>query len=204
MNRKEHVLLLATRNPGKIEEIRLALEGLNVGIRTGIEMHGLPEVEETEETLDGNARLKAETLFRWTGVPTLSDDTGLEVTVLGGDPGVRSARFAGEPSNPAENRRLLLEKMKDASDRSARFRTVMAFADDTGIHLFEGTCRGVITHAARGSGGFGYDSVFEPIGLDETFAEIDADTKNEISHRGDALRQFVAFLRSHWQLEVGT
>jgi len=197
------MLLLATRNPGKIGEIRLALDGLNVEIRTGLEMHELPDVEETEETLDGNARLKAETLYRWTGIPTLSDDTGLEVTVLGGDPGVRSARFAGEPSDPDENRKLLLKKMKNESDRSARFRTVMAFADDTGTHLFEGTCRGVITHVGRGSGGFGYDSVFEPVGMSKTFAELDPDTKNEISHRGDALRQFVAFLRSHWRLEVG-
>jgi len=198
VNHNRHMLLLATRNPGKVEEIRLALSGLDVGIRTGIDVDGLPDVEETEDTLEGNARLKSETLHRLTGMPTLSDDTGLEVTALGGDPGVRSARFAGEPSDPARNRTLLLEKMKDQSDRSARFRTVMAFTDETGTHLFEGTCEGAITRSGRGEGGFGYDALFEPAGLAQTFAELDLDIKNEISHRGAALRRFVEFLKIHW------
>lgn len=202
MNRKDRTLLLATRNPGKIDEIRLALDGLDVTVHTGIDMSELPDVEETEDTLEGNARLKAETLYRLTGMPTLSDDTGLEVKALGGDPGVRSARFAGEPSDPVLNRALLMEKMRDQGDRSARFRTVMAFTDETGTHLFDGICEGVITTAERGSGGFGYDALFEPVRLAKTFAELDAGTKNRISHRGKALRKFVRFLRSHWGPEV--
>ena len=204
MNYKPRTLLLATKNPGKIEEIRLLLTGLNVGIRTGLEMEDLPDVEETEDTLEGNARLKAEILFQLTGIPTLSDDTGLEVAALGGEPGVRSARFAGEESDPARNRALLLERLSDQVDRRARFRTVVAFADETGTHLFEGTCTGDIVHRGRGTGGFGYDELFEPDGYELTFAELDVETKNEISHRGKALKRFSRFLRKHWTLEAAT
>lgn len=200
MNFNKHTLLLATRNPGKIKEIRAVLAGLAVSIRSGEDVDDLPEVEETEDTLEGNARLKAEVLYRLTGIPTLSDDTGLEVAVLGGQPGVKSARFAGEPSNPANNRALLLEKMQGRSDRSARFRTVVAFSDETGTRIFEGTCEGSITESGRGTGGFGYDELFEPAGFGATFAELDTRTKNEISHRGEALRRFARFIESHWQL----
>lgn len=200
MNCNRRSLLLASGNRGKIEEIRLVLSGLAVDIRTGADLGGLPEVIESEDTLEGNARLKAETLYRLTGLPALSDDTGLEVFALGGEPGVRSARFAGETANPADNRALLLELMKDRLDRSARFRTVMAFTDETGTHLFEGSCSGVITQSGRGTGGFGYDELFEPDGLQATFAELDPELKNAISHRGEALRRFVAFLGEHWRI----
>jgi XTP/dITP diphosphohydrolase len=193
-------LLIASGNPGKVEEIRLALSDLAIDIRTAADIGGLPEVVETEDTLEGNAKLKSETLFRSAGLPVLSDDTGLEVPALGGDPGVRSARFAGEPADPARNRALLLELMADRADRSARFRTVMAFTDDSGTHLFDGSCDGVITRMGRGTGGFGYDELFEPAGLDATFAEIDPMLKNAISHRGKALRSFVKFLTHHWKL----
>ncbi|HEX9659772.1 MAG TPA: RdgB/HAM1 family non-canonical purine NTP pyrophosphatase [Rhodothermales bacterium] len=193
-------MLIASGNSGKIEEIRLALSGLAVEIRTAADIGHLPEVAESEDTLEGNARLKSETLFQAAGLPVLSDDTGLEVAALGGDPGVRSARFAGEPSDQARNRALLLELMAARTDRSARFRTVVAFTDESGTYLFDGSCDGVITCNGRGTGGFGYDELFEPEGLDRTFAEIDPMLKNAISHRGKALRLFVKFLTHHWKL----
>ena len=197
---RRHSLLIASGNSGKIEEIRLALSGLAVEIRTAADIGHLPEVAESEDTLEGNARLKSETLFQAAGLPVLSDDTGLEVAALGGDPGVRSARFAGEPSDQARNRALLLELMAARTDRSARFRTVVAFTDESGTYLFDGSCDGVITCNGRGTGGFGYDELFEPEGLDRTFAEIDPMLKNAISHRGKALRLFVKFLTHHWKL----
>jgi XTP/dITP diphosphohydrolase len=195
-------LLLATRNAGKVEEIRLALSGLDVEVKSILDMDGLPDIEEDERTLEGNAKLKAEGLYRATSVPTLSDDTGLEVHCLGGAPGVLSARFAGEPSDPAANRALLLDRMRDVTNRTAQFRTSIAFTDETGTHHFDGICRGAITREERGTGGFGYDALFEPSGFDETFAELDTETKNAISHRGEALRRFVAFIVKHWSLEA--
>ena len=192
-------LLLATKNPGKVREIRLALEGLPIEVVSALDVEGLPDVEETESTLDGNARLKAEEIFRRAGLPTLSDDTGLEVVALGGAPGVKSARYAGEPSDPAANRALLLKELQGKARREARFRTVMAFRDETGIYAFDGICDGVIESAGRGTGGFGYDELFRPDGFDRTFAELDPATKNAISHRGKALRRFVAFISDHWK-----
>jgi len=194
-----HTLLLATKNPGKVREIRLALDGLPVHVVSALEVDSLPDVQETESTLEGNARLKAEVIFREAGLPTLSDDTGLEVAALGGAPGVKSARYAGEASDPAANRALLLKEMQGAEQREARFRTVMAFRDETGMYTFDGICDGVIEYAGRGIGGFGYDELFRPNGFDQTFAELAPATKNAISHRGEALRRFVAFISHHWK-----
>lgn len=202
MNYNPNTLVLATRNPGKIEEIRLALAGIPLDVRSSLDGLDLPDVAETEETLEGNAALKSEAIFRRTGLPSLADDTGLEVAALGGAPGVRSARFAGEPADAAANRALMLSVMEGRDDRSARFRSVIAFTDAGGTRLFEGVCEGVIVHVGRGTGGFGYDELFQPVGFDATFAELTADTKNAISHRGMAIRRFVRFLSSYWALGV--
>jgi len=150
-----------------------------------------PEVEEDQDTLDGNATKKAQELFAHTGIPTIADDTGLEVTALNGAPGVRSARFAGENADDAANRALLIQQLRHADDRRAQFRTVIALATDVGTWLFEGVCRGVITHEERGDGGFGYDPIFLPDGHEDTFAEMNDQTKNSISHRGRALAELV-------------
>jgi XTP/dITP diphosphohydrolase len=197
LNNKTTFLAIASRNPGKIEEIRLGLDGTSIKIQTIDDYPGFPEIEETEPDLAGNARLKSESLFAFSGVPSLADDTGLEVDALDGAPGVFSARFAGEQCSPVDNRALLLARLKGRPDRSARFRTVLAFTDRHGTRYFDGTCEGVILTEERGSGGFGYDSIFRPIESEKSFAELSPEEKNRLSHRGRALRKFFEFIRNH-------
>jgi XTP/dITP diphosphohydrolase len=191
-------LVLATRNPGKVAELAERLERLAVRLRSAAEVVGAPEVEEDAETLRGNAEKKARALQAYTGLPSLADDTGLEVDALGGKPGVHSARYAGPEANDAANRAKLLAALGGQANRAARFRTVLAFADDTGVRFFDGVCEGVITTEEHGHGGFGYDAVFRPNEADgRTFAEMERAEKNRISHRGRALDQFVAFLEAY-------
>jgi len=193
-------IVLATRNPGKVAELRALLADLPVELISAAEVEGAPEVEEDAPTLEGNARKKADALHRHTGLPALADDTGLEVDALGGAPGVHSARFAGPDADDAANRAKLLRELDEAArdgihSRVARFRTVLAFTDAEGVtEYFEGLCEGTITTEERGSGGFGYDALFQPEGETRTFAEMPAEAKNGISHRGRALQQFAAFL----------
>lgn len=186
-------LLIATRNQHKLGEIRAILaphDATCVGLD---EFPDAPEVVENGDTFEANAILKATTLARFTGLWTLADDSGLEVDALGGAPGVRSARYAGEPSNDAANNRKLLTVLGHRSDRGARFRCAIALADPAGhVRTVSGTCPGVILTVPRGQEGFGYDPLFVPEGGDLTFAELDAATKNRISHRARALQQAVA------------
>ena len=185
-------LVLATRNPGKVAELAARLGG--VDLVTAAEL-GAPEVEEDADSLRGNAEKKARALYDHAGLPSLADDTGLEVDALGGAPGVWSARFAGPAADAVANRALLLDRLGGAADRSARFRTVLAFADAEGVRFFDGVCEGTITTEEAGTAGFGYDSVFRPVDGDgRTFAEMRADEKNRISHRGRALDAFVRWL----------
>jgi XTP/dITP diphosphohydrolase len=188
-------IVLATRNPGKVAELRALLADLPVELVSAADIDGATEVEEDAPTLEGNARKKAEALHRHTGLPALADDTGLEVGALGGAPGVHSARFAGPDADAERNRARLLRDLEGATDRQARFRTVLAFADGGDVQFFEGVCEGQITEAERGKGGFGYDALFQPEDETQTFAEMPAEAKNRISHRGRALRSFAAFLR---------
>ena len=187
-------IVLATRNPGKIAELRALLADLPVELVSAAEIADAPEVEEDAPTLEGNARKKAQALRLHTGLPALADDTGLEVDALGGAPGVRSARFAGPDADDAANRARLLRDLDGAADRAARFRTVLAFADGEDVRFFEGVCEGRITDTERGEGGFGYDALFQPEGKTRTFAEMPAEAKNAVSHRGRALRAFADFL----------
>ena len=192
-------LVLATRNPGKVAELRQLLGALPVTLVSAADVPGAPEVDEDADTLDGNARKKAVALLAHAGLPSLADDTGLEVDALDGRPGVRSARYAGEDGDAAANRAKLLRELGAAADRRARFRTVLAFADTDGtVRTFDGVCEGRILNQERGAGGFGYDALFAPDdgAGDETFAEMDAAAKNAISHRGRALRQFAAWLEA--------
>ncbi len=214
------VILLATRNPGKLREIRAILSGLPFriegldGVRAlpvtaaGPMIHGsrvipgipeipeIPEIEETGETLEENALLKARTVSRLTGLPAISDDSGLEVDFLGGAPGVRSARFAGENATYDDNNRKLLALLAMASGprRRARFRCVAAFAGAGVEHITEGRCDGVIATGLRGGNGFGYDPLFIPDGRDLTFGEYPPDVKNSISHRSRAFRAMGDYL----------
>jgi XTP/dITP diphosphohydrolase len=190
-------LALATRNAGKVAEMRALLVGLPIEVRSAAEFGGLADVEEDEATLEGNAVKKARDVYRRTGWPSVADDTGLEVTALGGQPGVFSARYAGPSADPVANRGKLLRALEGVADRSAQFRTVLAYCDRETVRLFEGTCPGAILDVERGSGGFGYDPLFLPEGERQTFAELPIERKNAISHRGRAMRAFLAFLNSH-------
>ncbi|MGK7371693.1 MAG: RdgB/HAM1 family non-canonical purine NTP pyrophosphatase, partial [Candidatus Halalkalibacterium sp. M3_1C_030] len=159
----------------------------------------LKEVEEDKLTLEGNAIKKARYVYEETGLPALSDDTGLEVDALDGRPGVFSARYAGEDVVYEDNVQKLLAELAgvDLKDRKAQFRTVAALVSDKGTHTFEGVCRGVILTEKRGEKGFGYDPVFQPEGYKETFAEMESETKNKISHRGKAIQLFLDWLMEH-------
>ncbi|MBN1269216.1 MAG: XTP/dITP diphosphatase [Kiritimatiellae bacterium] len=183
-------LVLATRNPHKLREIReiFALPGLE--IVSALDFPDVPEVVEDGDTFQENAIKKAMVLAMATKHWALADDSGLEVDALGGEPGVRSARFAGEPVDYEANNRRLLELLKDESNRRARFRCVLALSSPGGrVQIVEGTCEGTITREARGSSGFGYDPLFVPDGYSRTFAEMDAAEKNKLSHRARALEK---------------
>lgn len=190
-------IILASRNQDKIEELRSALKPYDLELKSALDFPALKEVEEDRETLEGNARKKARYVHLETGLPALADDTGLEVDALDGRPGVYSARYAGEDSSYQENVTKLLDELAGVAqkDRGAQFRTVAAFVTDAGTHTFEGICRGTILAEPGGTGGFGYDPVFQPEGYEQTFAELDAATKNEISHRGRAVHKFCDWLR---------
>ncbi len=184
-------LLVATRNRDKLREIREVLADLDVELLCAADLPDLPEVVEDAATLEGNAIKKALTLHRLTGLPTLADDTGLEVDALGGAPGVYSSRYAGENATYADNVRKLLHELEgvSAEQRTARFRTVAAFAHDGTVETVEGICEGRITTEPRGSGNFGYDPVFFVPEAGKTMAEMTLEEKNRISHRGRALRE---------------
>ena len=187
-------LVLATRNAGKLQELgALLADSPRVLVAAPADA---PEVEEDAPTLEGNAEKKARALHAHTGLAALADDTGLEVDALGGAPGVRSARYAGEPPDDAANRAHLRRALAGHADRRARFRTVLAFVDEAGaLTTFEGVCEGTLLDHERGTGGFGYDALFVPDGGDgRTFAEMDRAEKNAVSHRARALRAFAAGL----------
>ena len=187
-------LVLATRNPGKVAELRARLAGLDVDLVSAADLDA-PAVEEDADTLRGNAEKKARALYGHAGHAALADDTGLEVDALDGRPGVRSARYAGPDASDEDNRRHLLAELAGAPTRTARFRTVLAYADADGVHFFDGVCEGLITTEEEGTGGFGYDPVFRPTAGDgRTFAQMSAEEKNRISHRGRALDAFAAWL----------
>jgi XTP/dITP diphosphohydrolase len=180
-------LVCASANPDKVTEIQELLDGL---VDLLPRPAGVPDVVEDADTLVGNARLKAAALCRATGLPAVADDTGLEVPALGGEPGVHTARYAGEGCSSADNRRRLLAELDGVTDRRAAFRTVAMIVWPDGAELaVDGVCTGVITSEERGTAGFGYDSVFRPDeGDGSTFAEMDAAAKHAISHRGRAFR----------------
>jgi len=180
-------LVCASANPDKVAEIRQLLDGV-VDLLPRPE--GVPDVVEDADTLLGNARLKAAALCAATGLPAVADDTGLEVDALDGAPGVYAARYAGEGCSSADNRSKLLTEMGGIDDRRAAFKTVaiVVWPDGSELHV-EGVCPGVITAEERGDVGFGYDAVFQPDeGGGATFAQMDSDAKNAISHRGRAFR----------------
>ncbi len=186
-------LVFATNNAHKLEEVSAIID-------SRFEIHSLAEIgchediQETAHTLEGNALLKARYIYEKYGYDCFSDDTGLEVDALNGAPGVRSARYAGEEKDAQANMRKLLSELKAKSNRNARFRTVVALILNGEEFLFDGVVEGKILEEKRGDGGFGYDPIFVPDGFDETFAQLDAEVKNDISHRGKAIRKLAEFL----------
>lgn len=188
-------ICFATNNVKKIEEVKAAL-GEEFEIVSLREIGCTEELPETGDTLDHNAFQKARFVKDKYGVDCFADDTGLEVDALQGAPGVYSGRFAGEPRSDARNLELLLKKMEDQPNRTARFRTVIALILEGEEHAFEGIAEGEILHEEMGTGGFGYDPIFRPQGFNRTFAELSLEEKNEISHRGRAVKNLISFLRN--------
>jgi XTP/dITP diphosphohydrolase len=201
MSKQSHSILIATHNSHKIEEIRSIMEPAttssisNITVISPKGILGFPDdIEETGMTLEENAYIKAKAVFDATGQTCMADDTGLEVDALDGKPGVFSARYAGENASFADNRLKLLEALQDISEeekRTARFRTVMCYVSPLRTLFSEGICEGVITHEELGEKGFGYDAIFRPINYTQTFAQLPAEEKNSLSHRGKAVRSMV-------------
>jgi len=193
-------LLVATLNAGKLREYQRLLSGVpGLELETMAMLSKPVEVVEDRDTFVGNALKKASEIAAVAGVPCLADDSGLEVDALGGRPGVRSARYAGEGATDAKNNARLLEELHGVADdaRAARFRCVIAVVDENGRELAvaDGACEGRIGHELKGSHGFGYDPLFIPAGYSETMAELGPDTKNRISHRAEAAAKLVPLLR---------
>lgn len=186
-------LIFATNNQHKVEEIR-AVIGEKFKLLTLQEAGIDIEIPEPYDTLEANASEKSQTIYRLTGTNCFSEDTGLEVTALNGEPGVKSARYAGDERSFDQNIDKLLANLAGKEDRSARFRTVVSLIIDEKETLFEGVCEGTVIKERRGGRGFGYDPVFIPLGSNKTFAEMSLEEKNLFSHRKKATEKLVAFL----------
>ena len=193
--KKPETIFLASGNTHKIEELKQVLQPLGIKLKSTLDYPDAEEVVEDQPDLQGNALKKAKFWWNKTGLPSISDDTGLEVDALNGAPGVYSARYAGENPTYDDNVNKLLAELKGEKNRSAQFRTVIAFVDSSDNYFFEGICRGKIIDEKRGDKGFGYDPIFVPEGFEKTFAELRAEEKNKISHRGRAVQKFIDFLR---------
>ncbi|MEW6672443.1 MAG: XTP/dITP diphosphatase [Thermodesulfobacteriota bacterium] len=182
-------IVIATRNLGKKAEIKKLLKGFPVDIKTLDEFGPVPEIEENGKTFEENAYKKAGFIAKILGMPALADDSGLVVEALDGRPGVHSARYAGEDATDQQRCQNLLREMEGRTDRRAAFECVISIAVPSGPALtYEGRCEGLIAPSASGSGGFGYDPIFFYPPAGKTFAEMTAEEKNSVSHRGRALR----------------
>ena len=187
-------LIMATHNLNKVEEARSILTDKSLLSLSDISY--TDEIVESGDTLFENALIKVKAIFKSTGSACIADDTGLEVHALSGDPGVYSARYAGENATSEENISKLLSELNGVADRSATFRTILAYMNDFGqFRFFEGSIDGHITEKPAGDNGFGYDPVFIPEGYDKTFAELPQLIKNEISHRRKAFEEFQLFFK---------
>lgn len=190
-------LVLATRNAHKVKEIQKLLSELQIQVFCLNDFPDIPEVVEDGETFEANALKKAQAIFNATQLPSLADDSGLEVDYLDGRPGVYSARFAGENATDQQNNSKLLELLQDVpeSNRTGRFRCVMALVDQNRMEIVSGSCKGKILNQQRGANGFGYDPLFYVPHLQKTFAELELDEKNKLSHRGIALSKAIEILK---------
>ncbi|WP_276380678.1 non-canonical purine NTP diphosphatase [Flavobacterium sp. H4147] len=188
-------LVFASNNKNKIKEIQSILNG-TIQLLSLEDIGCHEDIPETADTIEGNAILKANYVTERYGYDCFADDTGLEVRALNGEPGVYSARYAGEQKNADDNMNKLLEALKDQENRSAQFKTVIALNLNGEQHLFTGLVQGNITLDKTGNHGFGYDPIFQPEDYHETFAELSAEIKNKISHRAKATEQLIDFLNA--------
>ncbi len=189
-------LIFATNNQNKVNEIRSVLDN-NFEIITLKEAGINIDIPEPHHTLEGNAREKSTVINKLTAKNCFSEDTGLEVTALNGEPGVKSARYAGDDANFKNNIEKLLNNLRDVKNRTAQFRTVISLILNNKEYQFEGICKGSITTKKIGTNGFGYDSVFIPNGSAKTFAEMNMEEKNIFSHRKKATAKFINFLKKY-------
>lgn len=189
-------LVFATSNKNKAAEIGRLLPD-HFEILTLSDINQLTEIPETSPTIDGNAVQKANYIVEHHQLDCFADDTGLEIHALNGEPGVKSARYAGEQRNDEDNMNLVLQKLEQESDRSARFKTVIALHINGSLHEFEGIVEGKIRKEKVGNNGFGYDPLFEPENCGKTFAEMNMDEKNSFSHRARAFAQMKLFLEDY-------
>ncbi len=189
-------IVFATNNKNKIKEIQSMLPP-SIEIISLESIDCYEDIPETADTIEGNAIMKANYVTQKYGYDCFADDTGLEVEALNGEPGVFSARYAGEQKSAEDNMDKLLLNLKDEANRNAQFKTVIALNLNGKQHLFTGIARGVITLDKIGDQGFGYDPIFKPEGFQETFAQLSLETKNTISHRGKATQELIAFLNDN-------
>lgn len=189
-------LVFATSNINKVREVTELLQP-DYEIVPMSEIGCTVDIPETSDTFEGNALLKARYLKEHFGVDCFSEDTGLEIEALGGEPGVFTARYGGSPQDPIKNMNLVLEKLKNKTNRSAQFRTAIALILNKKEYIFEGIVKGTIAYNITGTGGFGYDPIFIPEGHDQTFGELAKSIKYAISHRSRAIQKLVSFLDSN-------
>ncbi len=187
-------ICFATNNLHKLKEVQ-SLLGDRVALVTLKEVGCTEELSEDQNTLEGNSLQKAKYVATVCHLPTIADDTGLVVGALHGEPGVKSARYAGPQRRDEDNIALLLKNLEGVNNREAQFKTIITLVDGDRIHQFEGVVNGIILSEKKGTGGFGYDPVFLPDGHTQTFAEMSTQEKNEISHRAAAIKKLADFLR---------
>ncbi|MCD7899417.1 MAG: non-canonical purine NTP diphosphatase [Bacteroides sp.] len=191
---KKRKLVFATNNLHKLEEVA-AILGDNIELLSLKDIHCDVDIPETADTLEGNALLKSEYVYNNYGLDAFADDTGLEIEALNNEPGVYSARYAGEDKSSQANMLKVLDKLQGVENRKAQFRTVISLLLNGKPYLFEGIIQGKIIEEKRGEAGFGYDPIFMPDGFDQTFAELGNEIKNKISHRAIAVNKLCEFLK---------
>ena len=192
----KHTFIFATNNKHKLEEIQ-QIVGAKLSILSLQDMNFREDIPENETTIEGNALYKARFIYNRFGKDCFADDTGLEVVALNGEPGVLSARYAGEEKNYQSNNELLLKNLNPFPNKSARFKTVIACVLEGREYVFEGIIEGTIVNEPKGKNGFGYDPIFQPSGYQQTFAELSEEVKNTISHRARAMESLFMFLQQN-------
>lgn len=188
-------LIFATHNKNKLKEVK-SLMPSSITLLSLDDINFQNEIDETSTTIEGNALLKAKTIYKQTGINCFADDSGLLVDALNGAPGVYSARYAGKHKNDEDNLQKLLFDLRNKETRTAHFKTVMALIIDGKEYQFEGIVNGKIISEKNGTNGFGYDPIFVPNGYTETFAQLSSEIKNTISHRARALQKMLAFINA--------